>query len=208
MSANKRGNEGVGTGVDKSRGQPPAPVENDGAVQSNAPRDEKDEPSLVEVSYESLEEKIAEIRHSTKTGDVIDTAHSDGSTENPTLAQKQGLVYDPPQDPPVLPSNDPQGTRVAAGFAGAMEETEMHAERIPARVSGNDLDLAEKVDIMLRNNSETANLHNIEVSVDHGVVHVTGTVDIATDRTIVDEVIRGMDGIIDVRNELEVASLT
>src|SRR5690606_33822 len=47
------------------------------------------EPVQTEVSYEELEEHIDRVRRSQQTGDVVDTKHTDGSTENPVLAQEQ-----------------------------------------------------------------------------------------------------------------------
>jgi hypothetical protein len=61
-------------------------------------------------SDDEWEEELAE-------GTLYDTQHTDGSTHNPEEAWEQGLVYIPPEDPPVLPSDEQQGVEIAAGFA-------------------------------------------------------------------------------------------
>ena len=167
--------------------------------------DEQQAEPVIEVSYEALEEEIAAARRRAETGDVIDTAHSDGSTSNPVLAQKQGLVYRPPTDPPVLPSDDPQGAEVAAGFATSMEAVNPSVVDLPEHVEGNDLDLEQNIRTMLENNSETGNLTGIRLAVRNGIVFLAGSVTTRADIAIVDEMVRDMEDIVDVRNQLEVA---
>lgn len=164
------------------------------------------ETPILEFSYEGLEEEIEKQRHRTEADELVDTAHTDGSTDNPALAQEQGLVYLPPSDPPVLPSDDPQGAEIAAGFASSMEETEPGAVDLPDRVSGNDLDLEQKIRTVLQNNSETANLTELQLAVRNGVVFLAGSVETRSDIAIIDEMLRDMQDIVDVRNQLEVTS--
>ena len=40
-------------------------------------------------------------------------------TTDPNVAAQEGLPWVPPIDPPVVPSRDPQGAEVAAGFASS-----------------------------------------------------------------------------------------
>jgi hypothetical protein len=164
------------------------------------------ETPIFEFSYEGLEEEIEKQRHRTEADELVDTAHTDGSTDNPALAQEQGLVYLPPSDPPVLPSDDPQGAEIAAGFASSMEETEPGAVDLPDRISGNDLDLEQKIRTVLHDNSETANMAGLQLAVRNGVVFLAGRVESRSDIAIVDEMLRDMQDIVDVRNHLEVIS--
>jgi hypothetical protein len=159
----------------------------------------------VEVSYEELEEILAEQVEDTMTGNPIDTQHTDGSTDDPYVAQDQGLVYTPPSDPPVLPSDDWQGAEIAAGFATSMEESDPDVEDLPDRVDNQDSDLAEDVATSLRYNSETSHLHHIRILVRNGIVRLRGTVFSNEDLAIVEEQVRDLAGVIDVQNELEVA---
>ncbi len=163
------------------------------------------DPARVEVSYEELEETIERARRSQQTDDVVDTRHTDGSTDNPVLAQEQGLVYLPPSDPPVLPSDDRQNVEIAAGFATSIEETEPGVVELPAHVAGNDLDLEQTIRETLHNNSETANLDGIRLSVRDGIVFLAGRVETLEEITIVDEMLRDLRGVRDVRNHLDVA---
>lgn len=164
-----------------------------------------DEEPVIEISLEALEAEMAEARDRREVGQWIDTAHSDGSTDNPMVAQRQGLVYTPPSDPPVLPSADGQNVTVAAGFASSLEETDPSVVRLPEHVEGGDLTLEQNIGAMLRNSSETANLENISVAVQNGVVLLTGETQTAEEITIVDEMIRDTATVVDVHNRLTVA---
>ena len=64
-----------------------------------------------EISYEALEERLAEEERAAEFDEdgPVDTQHGDGTAYYPLEAQQQGLVYVPPDDPPILPSDDPRG---------------------------------------------------------------------------------------------------
>jgi hypothetical protein len=163
------------------------------------------EPPVVEVSFEEILELQDELDdEDTTMGDLIDTAHSDGSTDNVQLSMDQGLVYEPPYDPPVIPSDDLQGVEIAAGFASSMEDTDLDVEDFPDRVDDNDSDLEEQVRTAIRYNSETTILDNIRVYVRNGIVYLRGTVDTDDDADRVEELVLDIDGVMDVENELEV----
>src|SRR5215207_8351359 len=80
------------------------------------------DPPVVEVSFEELLELQDEMEGDDSLGDIIDTAHTDGSTSNVQVAMDQGLVWDPPDDPPVVPSDGLQNVEIAAGFAHSIED--------------------------------------------------------------------------------------
>ncbi|HXF63972.1 MAG TPA: BON domain-containing protein [Caldilineaceae bacterium] len=157
-----------------------------------------------EVSFEELMELQDELEEETSWGDLIDTQHTDGSTDNVHLAMDQGLVYTPPHDPPVAPSDDLQGVEIAAGFASSMEEADLDVEDLPERVDNNDSDLEENIRDALRYNSETMNLDDVRVYVRNGIVYLRGTVETDEDIAIVDELVRDIEGVVDVENELDV----
>jgi osmotically-inducible protein OsmY len=117
----------------------------------------------------------------------------------------QGLVYTPPTDPPVIPSDDLQGAKIATGFASSIEESDLDVEDLPVRVVDNDSDLEEDIRMALRQNSETTHLEDVRVYVRNGIVYLRGTVLDEDDITIVDEFVRDIDAVKDIRNELEVA---
>lgn len=160
---------------------------------------------IEEYSLEELEELEEERIRARDAEGLIDTAATDGSTTNPQDAMEQGLVYEPPSDPPVIPSDTPQGIEMAAGFASSMEESNPDRWELPARVDNQDLDLEEDIQTALRYNSETGHLDDIEVTVRRGIVRLRGTVISDDDIAIVEYLVRELDGVVDVRNELEVA---
>ncbi len=136
---------------------------------------------------------------------AIDTAHTDGSTTDPHQAQEQGLVYDPPSDPPVLPSDDLQGAEIATGFASSMEASDPGVVDLPDRVDNQDLDLEEDIRMALRFNSETSHLTDVEVMVRNGMAYLSGTVVSEDDIAIVQYLVRDLEGVRDVHNDLRIA---
>jgi hypothetical protein len=177
------------------------PLERSNSGQWGDPTD----PPVVEVSFEELLELQDEMEGDDSLGDIIDTARTDGSTSNVQVAMDQGLVWEPPMDPPVIPSDDLQGAEIAAGFGSSIEDDNWEIEDLPERVNDNDADLEEELRIDLRHNSETTHLENVRIYVRNGIVFLRGTVLDEDDITIVDEFVRDNDAVRDVRNELEVA---
>lgn len=139
-------------------------------------------------------------------GTLIDTQHTDGHTYDPEEAWEQGLVYTPPDDPPVAPSGSHQGIEVTAGFAPSMAQSNPDLNELPANVDNNDLDLEEDVYVTLRNTSETVDLADrITITVEDGVVTLEGAVLNDADIALVDEVVTNVPGVVEVKNLLEVA---
>lgn len=139
-------------------------------------------------------------------GTLIDTQHTDGHTYDPEEAWEQGLVYTPPDDPPVAPSGSDQGIEVTTGFAPSMAQSNPDLNQLPDRVDNNDLDLEEDVYVTLRNTSETVDLADrITITVEDGVVTLEGTVLNDADIALVDEVVANVPGVAGVENLLEVA---
>ncbi len=176
-----------------------------GNGEKNHKKEQSKSTPIEEYSLEELNEVAEELRSRNDANGRFDTAHSDGSTSDPHLAEEQGLVYDPPSDPPVLPSDDFEGVEIATGFASSMEEANPDVRRLPDRVDNQDLDLEEDIAIEIRNNSETGNLHDIDISVENGVVWLRGTVPSQQDIAIVDYMVRDLEGVKSVRNDLQIA---
>ncbi|MBX3011006.1 MAG: BON domain-containing protein [Caldilineaceae bacterium] len=164
---------------------------------------------IIEVSLEELyDEELNDPERDLAIEELIDTQHTSGSTYNPREAQEQGLVYTPPDDPPVIPSDSPEGAEIGIGFAQSMEEANPDEEVLPSRVDNNDLDLEDNIVTALRYNSETTNLsRDIQVRVWNGIVHLYGTVTDLQDTDLVEEIVRGLEGVVDVVNNLEVAAI-
>lgn len=163
------------------------------------------EPPVVEVSFEELLELQEELDESDDTlGDLYNTANTDGSTENVQLAMDQGLVYTPPTDPPVVPSDDLQGIEMAAGFASSIED-DYESSKLAGSTGGEDSDVERELRRALRFNSETMHLDDVRVHVREGIAYLRGTVDDDEDIALVEDFIRDLDVVDDIENELETA---
>jgi len=169
-------------------------------------RDANTKEPIEKVSLEELDEALQKTGRERTARDLIDTQHRDGSTANPQQAEEQGLVYTPPHDPPILPSDDPQGAEVAAGFAPSIEASDPDVQVLPDHVDDNDLDLEQDVQEALRTNSETSHLTDLHVRVSAGEVYVWGEVASQDDIGVVQQVLSDLDGVMDVHNHLRTAA--
>lgn len=161
-----------------------------------------DEP-IEEVSLEELEEIEADLQRDLESDQIYDTQHTDGSTTNPEQAEEQGLVYIPPDDPPVIPSDDLQGVEIAAGFGSSLDGEDPRAADLPDQLLGNDEDLEELVMAALAKNSETSTMSEVRVAAQDGVIHLYGVVASDEEMAIIDELVRDLDGVVDVVNHLD-----
>jgi hypothetical protein len=176
-------------------------------TQERAPEDqdqvsENDKERILRIEPDDvdLEDELA-LRQS------FDTQHGEGHTYNPREATRQGLTYTPPTDPPFVSSPDrPEGIEMGAGFAPSMEDTNPEGRELPAEVAGSDLEIQDQVYEALRYNSETANLTNIAVQVDGGVVHLLGMVPDDGDVARAYSVVSDLPNVRRVENHLRVGS--
>lgn len=159
------------------------------------------EPPVVEVSFEEIMELQDELDGDNSLGDVIDTQATDGSTDNVQVAMDQGLVYTPPTDPPVVPSDDPQGVEIATGFASSIED-EPEVANLPESVDDNDSDAEDDIRQGLRYNSETTHLDSVRVYVRNGVAYLRGKVLDESDIDLVEEFVRDLEVVDEIRNEI------
>lgn len=168
-----------------------------------------DNEPIIEVSLEEMyEEEINDPDRDLSIEELIDTQHTSGSTYDPNEAEEQGLVYTPPHDPPVIPSDRLDGVEMGIGFAQSMEEINPDVEDLPARVDNNDLNLEDNIVTALRYNSETTNLSgDIQVRVRNGIVRLYGTVSDLQDSDLVEDIVRDIDGVVDVVNKLDVTAI-
>jgi len=161
------------------------------------------EPPVVEVSFEELLELQDEVDGEDEMGDLFETADSDGSTDNVQLAMEQGLVYNPPTDPPVVPSDSSQGIEMAAGYGSSIED-DFESRDLPESLDDVDSDVENDLRRAIRHNSETTHMDDVRIYVRNGIAYLRGTVDDDEDSDIVEEFIRDLDVVDDVQNELEV----
>lgn len=166
-------------------------------VDSSAVVDEED--------YDGLESEDTDWEEDLAIGTLIDTQHTQGHTYNPEEAWEQGLTYTPPDDPPVLPSDDPEGIEIAAGFAPSMVASNADEEKLPARVDNNDLDLEEDIYLNLRNTSETTHLaDNIKIEANNGSVRLSGTVPGDEDIALIYELVNVIEGVVEIQMDLDI----
>jgi hypothetical protein len=159
------------------------------------------EAPVVEVSLEELLERAEEeeLEGDDTLGDIFDTANTDGSTENVQMAIEQGLVYTPPVDPPVVPSDDLQGVEIAAGFGYSIDD-EPEVEQ--GEGNEDDADAEREIRKALRYNSETTHLDDVRVYVRDGIAYLRGTVTDDEDIALVEDFISDLDLVEEVKNEL------
>lgn len=131
------------------------------------------------------------------TGDV-------GTTDS-QVAAEGAEPYFPPTDPVVRPSDDPEGLEVVGGFAeSALDEPETATGVFP----NTDDDLADAVRRELAEDSATADLAPlIRVTARNGVVTLRGAVETIEDAEEVEAVAGRVEGVAEVREELDVAIL-
>lgn len=162
-----------------------------------------------EISLEALEERLAEEERDAEFDEdgPVDTQHGDGTAYYPLKAQQQGLVYVPPDDPPILPSDDPQGIEIAAGFAKESQFEDPRGEDVPERLAGGDWDLQARIESVLHKSSLTNQMTEVWVEVEDGIVYLSGKVETLDDIDVVCSVVQQIDGVVDVEEELIVTSL-
>jgi hypothetical protein len=150
---------------------------------------------------EEYEEDLAE-------GYVIKTQRTDGSTWNPieTMGQthNQGLVYTPPDDPPVVPGGL-ENVEMGVGYAPSAIESNPDVRDLPEEVDNQDWDLVEDIEEMMRMSSHLQHLDDIHIEVEDGVVTVRGTVSTADDLGLVESFISDMPGVVNVFSEVELS---
>jgi len=158
---------------------------------------------ISEEEAERREAQDADVAEDLGPEESFDTQHGEGHTYNPHVAQDQWLTYTPPTDPPTLPG-DSLDTEIAAGFGHSMEARDPAVEDLPARINNNDLDLQDDVQLVLRNNSETSHLTELKIQVDQGIVTLLGSVPSEADIARVDDIVRALDGVVGIKNQLQV----
>lgn len=114
-----------------------------------------------------------------------------GETDDPLVAIEEGQTYVPPSDPPVVPSDDPQGVESPAGAAAQAEG-----------------DLNARIREELRADAATSGLADrVQIAVIGSTAILRGTVDGIEDTDSLVEVVGRVAGIDDVRDETEVPGL-
>jgi hypothetical protein len=173
--------------------------------EEEAPREEENEADIVTDEVEVYPEELSATAADYSLDEFVDDEMNQGLTNVPGEATENGASYSPPRDPAVMPSEEPDGAEVATGFAPSMEEGGPDVDELPPHVDNNDLELEEDVYVALRNNSETAHLHDLRVRVAAAVVYVYGSVPYQDDVGQVYAIVSELEGVRDVVSRVDVA---
>jgi hypothetical protein len=161
----------------------------EGDLEARPPdRDQPDEPDAANI------EMLAE------------TEFRDGETDDPGEAAEEGLTYVPPVDPPVV-MGEGGVPEVAAGFGTTADDEPFDADHHDAAMFSED-ERTERVRDALRSHAATSTLvDRLSVETVGSRVVVAGTLDDLDDEDQVLEVISEVDGVTDIVNRIEIASL-
>ncbi len=115
-----------------------------------------------------------------------------GETSDPLIAIEEGETWVPPSDPPIVPSDDPQGIDVPGSADGDDAESDINA----------------RVREALRADAATSALADrLEIAVVGSTAILRGQVDGLEDGDALIDVASRVEGIEDVRDETEVPGL-
>jgi len=130
-----------------------------------------------------------------------------GETANADEAAEEGMTWVAPTDPPVVPSDEPGGVAVAAGFGSTSEDEpydlDHHSEEIP----GED-EMAARVREALRADASTSRYADeVAIGTRDGIVALRGVVDDVSDGDDLLAVAQTVTGVDEVIDELDVRGL-
>ena len=124
---------------------------------------------------------------------LVDDDLREGETDNPLVAIEEGLTYIAPSDPPVVPSDDPEGVDVPGS----------------ADTDGGESDVNARIREALRADGATSALaDHVEIAVIGSTAIIRGQVDGIEDGDALVEVASQVDGIEEVLDQTEVAGLS
>ncbi len=130
-----------------------------------------------------------------------------GETDNPDVAAEEGLTYIPPIDPPVVPSDDPQDLRIAAGF-GTTALDEPYDQDHGSNFLASEDEMSARVREALRADAATTRYADeVAIGTRGSTVALRGWVDDVEDTDNMVEVASRVTGVAEVIDELEVRSL-
>lgn len=131
-----------------------------------------------------------------------------GVTGNPDVAAEEGEAWVPPIDPPVRPDPDsPEGAAVAAGFGTTAQDEPFDADHHASALPGDD-EVSSRVREAIAADSRTSRLvGTVAVGTANGVVVLRGVVEDIDDSDLLAEVASEVEGVVEVRDETEVAGL-
>ncbi len=128
----------------------------------------------------------------------------DGETDDVGVAVQEGYTWVPPSDPPIVPTDGPDGVAVGAGTAAsALEEPYDGDHRGGEDFAGPEL--TDRITEALRADAQTSVLDGLLVEADGPRVTISGTVQTVDDADAVVAVIERVTGVTEVIDQTELA---
>jgi len=119
----------------------------------------------------------------------------------------ENVPFFAPTDPPTKRApRGAEGFEVTGGFSETSLDAPIELEQLPTQLLDSDGELARLVRMALQEDAETADLP-IAVNVRRGIVHLRGSVESLADVEIAEAVAVRVPGVIEVKEDLEVAGL-
>jgi hypothetical protein len=186
------------------------------AVVDEADIEDPDEPTLSEQEWGTrpMPDRAMLLEATdTQAGDVVslddltDAELRAGETTDPLVAIEEGEVWIAPSDPPVVPSDDPEGIEIAAG-PGVSADDEPYDDSHRSGELDAEGSLNARVREALRADAATSPLADrLEIAVVGSTAIIRGTVDGIEDSDAIIDVASRVSGIDDVRDETEIPGL-
>jgi hypothetical protein len=138
---------------------------------------------------------------------LVDSDLREGETDNPLVAIEEGMTYVAPSDPPVIPSDDPQGADIGAGTGTSAIDEPYDDDHQDGELDAES-ELSARVREAIRADAATsAYADRIIVATIGSTAILRGVVDDLSDGDELASVAARVAGIEDVRDETEVAGL-
>lgn len=139
---------------------------------------------------------------------LVERERDSDETADPDIAAEEGVPWVPPMDPVVAPDErDPEGLAIAAGFGTSALDEPYDIDHLSTPVPAEDEMTALVREALRADAMTTAYADDLAIETDGDVVTLRGTVADMDDLEAVLAVAAIVDGVADVRDELEVATL-
>ena len=192
-----------------------APADQDAVVDEDEVAD-ADEPTLSEQEWGTTPMPDREMLLETTAdggGQVLslegltDTELRSGETTDPLVAIEEGEVWIAPSDPPVVPSDDPEGIEIAAG-PGVAADDEPYDDSHGSGALDAEGSLNARIREALRADASTSPLADrLAIAMVGSTAVIRGPVDGIEDSDAIIEVASRVAGVADVRDETEIPGL-
>jgi hypothetical protein len=128
-------------------------------------------------------------------------------TSDPNVAAEEGLAWVPPSDPPIVPSSEPGGASIAAGFGSSALDEPYDADHHDSPLSAED-EMSDRVREALRADASTTQYaDSVDIESEGGRIVLRGVVEDLEDDDNVVAVASTVTGVAEVVDRLVVATI-